>query len=210
MVTLRWRGHVDTLVCFAVIQWVFLTFLSQITELWHVQCCNCAFTYWAPPTICLLLFSFYPSFLLCLSFSAGSVDVREKGKPHACSARWCLLRYPPFSHTHTHTLILPCKTMTEAVLCVTFALRCLLFFVLLLFITSSSHTHGLSLAFVPDQQIIGSLMMAADSPPHWQKVFKGRPAPAVLSAWCAAKAIHFTDRLQGKKWYDPRGHWRLL
>lgn len=62
---------------------------------------------------------FYPSSLLCLSFSAGSVDVREKGKPHACSARWCLLRYPRFTcmHAHTHTLILLCNMMSEAVQC---------------------------------------------------------------------------------------------
>lgn len=41
---------------------------------------------------------------LSLSLSAGCVHVCEEGKPHACSARWCLLlRYPPCEGL-THTL----------------------------------------------------------------------------------------------------------
>lgn len=45
---------------------------------------------------------------LSLSLSAGCVHVCEEGKPHACSARWCLLlRYPPcegLTHTHSHAV----------------------------------------------------------------------------------------------------------
>lgn len=156
MVTLRWRGNFSVfvlLICAPESHCPWLSnefswlFLSQITELWHIQWCTCAFAHWAPPTICLLLFytlpPFYPSFLLCLSFSAGSVDVREKGKPHACSARWCLLRYPRFTcmHAHTHTHWYYCVTWWARQCSVIFALslRC----PLVLFYFFIAHTQSL-------------------------------------------------------------------
>ncbi len=65
------------------------------------------------PLVCLFFPLWLLSISLSLSLSAGYVHVSEKGKPHACSARWCLLlRYLPRrglnTHTYTHEYLYIC------------------------------------------------------------------------------------------------------
>lgn len=79
-------------ICFPLSLIPSLSFLHSSLIFLHLLCFSC------------FMYSFSCSQYLSRSLSAGWVHVHEEGKPHACSARWCLLlRYPPCEGINTHT-----------------------------------------------------------------------------------------------------------